>query len=204
MQSVRKGRRADPSKDEAILDAARRLFTERGYAVSIDEIASKAGVSKQTIYARHECKADLLAEVIKQTAEEMVGPLELPGSTPDDALTKFGRRFVEVAFDPKKIALQRLLISEAVSFPELAQRYYESGPRYVRDRLASYIARASAGGKLSATDPDEAASQFFGLVIGSDHLSALLGAAAAGAGEPRPEKRVERAVKAFMRLYGAD
>lgn len=200
MEPARKGRRADPQKDEAILDAARALFTERGYSVSIDEIAATAGVSKQTIYARYASKADLLADVIHKTAEELVGPLTIGSSSPQEALEQFGKRFVDVLFDQRKIALQRLLISEASSFPELAQSYYESGPRYVRDRLANYIARASAAGKLAPLEPDLAASQFIGLVIGSDHLPALLGAARVGG--ISNSDRVTSAVAAFMRLFG--
>ena len=42
----------DIRKDEAILDAAARLFASRGLSVSMDEIARCAGVSKQTLYNR--------------------------------------------------------------------------------------------------------------------------------------------------------
>ncbi len=38
----------DTRKDEAILDAASRLFANRGLSVSMEEIARSAGVSKQT------------------------------------------------------------------------------------------------------------------------------------------------------------
>ena len=45
-----------------ILDAARRLFLEHGYAVtSMDVVAQLAGVSKATVYARFESKEQLFA-----------------------------------------------------------------------------------------------------------------------------------------------
>ena len=198
--TARKGRRSDPSKDEAIIEAASAMFSERGYSVSIDEIAAAAGVSKQTIYARYNSKDDLLAAVVHRTAEELVGPLSIGGDSPESALIRFGERFVEVVFAPPKIAMQRLLIAEAGSFPELAERYYESGPKYVRDRLAAYLARASDDGKLERLDAEEAATQFLGLIIGSDHMSALMGVA-----KPHDESirraRVRTAVNAFLKIY---
>lgn len=199
---VRKGRRADPSKDEAIIEAASALFSERGYGVSIDEIAAAAGVSKQTIYARYDCKPDLLAAVIHKTAEDLVNPLSVGSTAPEEALVKFGERFVDVVFDPCKIAMQRLIISEAAKFPELARVYYESGPQFVRRALAAYLARAAAGGKLDVEDAQLAASQFLGLVIGADHMRALMGLAGED-GAPSRQTRLHAAVEAFLRLYAA-
>ncbi len=46
---------------EAILDAARALFEEHGYfAVGLEAVASKAGISRQAIYLHFASKADLL------------------------------------------------------------------------------------------------------------------------------------------------
>jgi TetR/AcrR family transcriptional repressor of mexJK operon len=200
---VRKGRRADPSKDEAILEAASALFTERGYGVSIDEIASAAGVSKQTIYARYDCKHDLLAAVIHRTAEDLVSPLSIGASSPEEALMKFGERFIEVVFSPAKVAMQRLIIAEAAQFPDLARAYYESGPQVVRDKLAAYIERAAASGKLEASDAALAASQFLGLIIGADHMKSLMGIGLAGGGQSR-RAQLRAAVDAFLRLYARE
>ena len=197
---LRKGRRADPSKDEAILDAASDLFTRRGYAASIDDIAAAAGVSKQTIYARYASKRDLLAAVVHKTAEDLVSALSIGSAPPEEALAKFGERFAEVVFNPAKIAMQRLIISEAAQFPDLARAYYESGPQYVRSKLSAYIERAAAAGKLAADDAAGAASQFLGLIIGADHMTSLMGVdLAENPGSRR--QRIRAAVDAFLRLY---
>ena len=197
---LRKGRRADPSKDEAILEAASQLFAERGYGVSIDEIAAAASVSKQTIYARYASKHDLLAAVVHKTAENLVSALSIGAAPPEEALMTFGERFAEVVFNPAKIAMQRLIIAEAAQFPELARAYYESGPQYVREKLAAYIERASAAGKLNAGDAATAASQFIGLIIGGDHMTALMGVEIANKGKSN-RRRIRAAVDAFLRLY---
>jgi AcrR family transcriptional regulator len=46
--------------DERVLDAARKIFLERGFeGASIDEIAEAARSGKQTIYARFRNKREL-------------------------------------------------------------------------------------------------------------------------------------------------
>lgn len=51
-------------REDTILDAAYELMAERGYAgVSMDDVASRAGVSKPTLYQHFESKDDLLVHV---------------------------------------------------------------------------------------------------------------------------------------------
>ncbi len=196
----RKGRRADPSKDEAILEASSTLFMERGYAVSLDEIAAAAGVSKQTIYARYACKHDLLAAVVHQVAEEIVGALKPGAAGAGETLAKFGEGFVEVVFDTRRVAMLRLIIAESAQFPELAQRYYESGPAFVRTQLAAYLEGEMRAGRLALADTRAAASQFLGLIMGADHLAALMGLLEAQSASGQ-RRRVRAAVDAFITLY---
>ncbi len=63
-----RGRRPDPSKEQAILDAAQALFLEKGYGASVDEIAERAGVVKQTVYSRFRSKEDLFAACVRAAA----------------------------------------------------------------------------------------------------------------------------------------
>jgi AcrR family transcriptional regulator len=59
----------------AILDAARVLFEERGYfAVGLETVASKAGISRQAIYLHFESKADLLRALHERVNEQDVAP----------------------------------------------------------------------------------------------------------------------------------
>jgi AcrR family transcriptional regulator len=61
----RLGPHRDPAVDQAVLEAARSLLTERGYAAaSIDAIATRAGVSRPTIYRRWPSKAHLIAQAV--------------------------------------------------------------------------------------------------------------------------------------------
>ncbi|MFQ6395668.1 TetR/AcrR family transcriptional regulator [Nocardia sp. KC 131] len=61
----RLGPHRDPAVDQAVLEAARHLLTERGYAAaSIDAIATRAGVSRPAIYRRWPSKAHLIAQAV--------------------------------------------------------------------------------------------------------------------------------------------
>jgi AcrR family transcriptional regulator len=54
---------------QAIIDAARKLFAERGYfATKVEEIAVEADVSPATVYASAGGKQGLLAEMIRSWA----------------------------------------------------------------------------------------------------------------------------------------
>ena len=59
------GRPRDEANDVAILDATERLLGRRGYeAMTVDQVAAEAGVSKPTIYLRYRSKRDLVAAMI--------------------------------------------------------------------------------------------------------------------------------------------
>nr|WP_246462078.1 TetR/AcrR family transcriptional regulator [Nocardia transvalensis] len=59
------GPHRDPNVDRAVLEAARDLLVERGYAAtSIDAIATRAGVSRPAIYRRWPSKAHLIAQAV--------------------------------------------------------------------------------------------------------------------------------------------
>ena len=59
------GRPRDPSADRAILQAALKLLTDQGYAgMSVERVASEAGVGKTTIYRRYASKEELAAAAV--------------------------------------------------------------------------------------------------------------------------------------------
>ena len=59
-------------KEEQILNAAKKLFTNYGFKkVSMDEIASEAGVTKKTVYTYFSSKDELLKYCIKEELQNM-------------------------------------------------------------------------------------------------------------------------------------
>ena len=74
--SARAGRPRDENVHRAILEAARELIRVEGYAsFSIEGVASRAGVAKQSIYRRWSSKGALLIDLY-------MDGLELPAPLP--------------------------------------------------------------------------------------------------------------------------
>jgi AcrR family transcriptional regulator len=66
------GRKAARTR-AALLDAARRVFTEQGYAAtSVGDIASAAGVSLGAFYQYFRDRADILATLVAEGAQRML------------------------------------------------------------------------------------------------------------------------------------
>ena len=64
-------------KGEQILNAAKKLFTNYGFKkVSMDEIASEAGVTKKTVYTYFSSKEELLKYCIKEELQNMRNIIE--------------------------------------------------------------------------------------------------------------------------------
>src|SRR5881398_681092 len=64
-RSSRGGRPRDPSRDGVIRAAILRLLADVGYgALTMDAVASEAGVGKATIYRRWRTKQDLVVDTI--------------------------------------------------------------------------------------------------------------------------------------------
>jgi AcrR family transcriptional regulator len=62
----RVGRPRSDDRDRAILDAALALLVEQGFAgLSMEGIASRAGVGKATIYRRWKSKAEVVVEALR-------------------------------------------------------------------------------------------------------------------------------------------
>jgi len=79
------------AKNEAILDAASDVISSRGLSAPLDEIARRAGVSKQTIYNHYGSKVEPDAGADRARSQTITAPLDVPGAAanPEAALAAF-------------------------------------------------------------------------------------------------------------------
>src|SRR5579872_3925177 len=69
-EAVAKVRRA--GSREAIVDAAERLFLERGFgAVSMDELAEGAGLARRTLYNQFASKEEIFREMLLRISRQL-------------------------------------------------------------------------------------------------------------------------------------
>ena len=120
---------------------------EVGYGrLTIEGIAARAGVGKQTIYRWWASKADVLLEAASTEAGIRV-PVGDRGSYRAE-LRAFLRASYEVANQPHLADLLRALMAEAQIDPEFADRFRSGFLERRREALAVITARARSRGDL--------------------------------------------------------
>ncbi|NYH42039.1 AcrR family transcriptional regulator [Micromonospora jinlongensis] len=177
---------------EAVLQAADDLVAEIGYAkVTIEGIASRAGVAKQTIYRWWRSKTDILVDAFTaDSAQELT--LRDTGAFRTDLRAHLDElvRFLEVSDSG---AVFRALVGQAQHDPELAARLRAEVLPQLRARDRVPFDRAAARGELPAeADVDLLVDQAVGpihfrvLVTGEPVTPALLDALVTRAGQGQP------------------
>lgn len=142
-------RRKDARPAE-LLAAALDIFVEKGYAATrLDDVASRAGVSKGTLYLYYESKAELFKAVIRgglvpaiERGERLV---DEHSGTMAELLEKVIFGWWQEVGTSQLGGIPKLMFAEAKNFPDLAQFYYTEvisrGYRLVRRLLDEGIAR---------------------------------------------------------------
>lgn len=167
-------------KRRAILDAAGRLFLERGFnATSMDAIAEAAPVSKPTLYSHFKDKSDLFAAVVSGRCCSMVYSLYVHTSDQEEdtetALRAIANSFLELIYARDLICLYRIIISELKQFPALGQTLYSEGPNKIHSLLTAYLVQQNEKGILQIENPEMASRLFFSMLKGDHHMQCLLG-----------------------------
>ncbi|MDQ2699591.1 MAG: TetR/AcrR family transcriptional regulator [Actinomycetota bacterium] len=130
----RRGRPRDPAVDDAILDAALRLFIEEGPdGATIERIAARAGVTRPTVYRRWKDRNTLLVEAIAKVREQAERPLgEAAPTSLAETLTWMTEAIPSALAQPESRTLLARLIGAVPDRPELLERYWSDvlGPRW--------------------------------------------------------------------------
>ena len=193
----RRGRPAAHTRDQA-LDAATRLFWERGYeGTSFADLVAAMRIGHTTFYSEFGNKEGLFVALISEWADYALTPLsESATLNLREALLEFGRRFVSISTSPAMLGLYRATVSEARRFPNLARIFYERGPGRGESRLVELLEAANKNGEAQVADCTIAASHFMGMFRDNFHMRSLLGLAS-----PLSSKQVERAVISAVDIF---
>jgi len=142
-----RGRPRSEEARRAILNAALEIAAEEGYsALTIEGIAARAGVGKQTIYRWWPTKADVLLDAGAAKAELRV-PLGDHGSYAAD-LRAFLTASYKMANDAALSDLLRALMAEAQLNPVFGERFRRDFLERRRDALGVIVDRARQRGDL--------------------------------------------------------
>jgi len=197
-------------KRRAILEAATVVFLRDGYlGASMDEIAQRADVSKQTIYKRFTSKETLFLAIVASLTNAGSDAVhgDIPELTPDGDLQAYledyAHRQLSIVLTPRLMQLRRVVIGEASRFPELGKALYESGPKRAMAAMSAMFSGLADRGLLRIENPAVAASHFNWLVMSQPLNEAML-LGDAGIPEPAALRRYAGdGVRAFLAAYGA-
>jgi len=182
-QAVERGpkfrRRAEARPDE-VLDAALKLFIERGFAATrVEDIAGEAGLSKGAVYLYFPSKEAILEGLVKRAvlpvANSALGVLQNYVGDPRPVIATALKLVAGRLSDDKLIAIPRLLIREMINFPELAQMYREQVIDRVVPAIEALVRNGMRDGYFRELDPELTLRSIVGPIIAHVLIAELFG-----------------------------
>jgi AcrR family transcriptional regulator len=159
----KRGRPRDPEADGRILAAASALILLRGFdSMTVDEVASNAGVGKATVYRRWSRKEDLAVAAMEQLYKDEM-PSPDTGSIRGDLEALFSSVLTFVN-SPAGIDHVRTTIKESMRDDRIAALYREATLRAERS-ATEVFERAIARGEVRADIAVRPAVQFLGSIV---------------------------------------
>jgi len=156
------------NKEQAILEAAGRLFARRGFPVtSMKDIAAEAGIAVGTTYLYHPTKDDLLAALYRHSSALLLERIErrLAGTTGAwSKLEAFLAESIEFSFahpDFFLLVFVDLRRSE-IEFPQ--RTVYVSYHKYI-DRFKEILAEGRRSGEFAIPDSSKFVMGFMGFWV---------------------------------------
>jgi AcrR family transcriptional regulator len=152
-QAFVKRRRRKDARPQELLVAAFAVFVEKGFAdARLEDIATKAGVSKGTVYLYFDSKEAVFKEMVGQVADaklEMVSQLvEAHEGSFATLLRQLASLMALQISQPPLLHFPRLIIGESRRFPELAAFYLDTAISRARRILMRIIERGQSAGEF--------------------------------------------------------
>ncbi len=198
------GRPVDRNKDIAILLAAREILLNDGPgALTMEAVASKASVSKATLYSRFGNRNELIEAVLRAQSDFFVETLHLNVSTLEQwlvAVEGFSQRLLAYLFSDDHLCLMKTLHGHDCMPQDLRERMFELGPLATCQQVERFLAQAHQAKIIACPDPAFSAECLFGMLVGMDMIRNLFHQPA----KRRPEDiqgHVKRVLAQFLQMH---
>ncbi len=168
------GRPVDRNKDIAILQAARQILLFEGASVlTMEAVATKAGVSKATLYSRFGNRNALIEAVLRAQSDffvESLSPAVQNAAQTFAALESFSLRLLQYLFSEDHLCLMKTLQGHQGMPEELRLRMYELGPQATCEQVEAWLSQAHQAKVICCPDPALSTEFLFGMLVGMDML----------------------------------
>jgi AcrR family transcriptional regulator len=177
MKKTKFKRRASARPDE-VLDSAMDLFLERGYAnTRMDDVARLAGISKGSVYQYFPSKKAIVEGLVERAliplANKLTAMVEESTGDPRQIITTMVRRFALAASNKSVTAIPKIVIREAIVFPEISEMYSRAVVLPVINGLSLLVQRGIDEGTFHRVNPELTARSIMGPLIGHMVLSEI-------------------------------
>ena len=155
---------------DQILVAAEALFLEQGYgATTIEQVASRIGATKRTVYVRFSDKAGLFRSVVKRVLDAPRPDLKTIGidRSVDERLTDMALRVLSYVLDPDVVRLFRVVTAEAYRFPELNRMIEDQAARGIAWAVERMLEEEVRLGRMVLDDPALSTRLLLSLITGA-------------------------------------
>jgi TetR/AcrR family transcriptional repressor of mexJK operon len=136
---------------QELLQTAGALFLKNGYTkTSLESIARAAHVAVRTIYVKFGGKAGLLHAVLADKRHRFFRsqPMQTDTRPLKEVVDEFARNMYELLTSQEAIDMQRIVLAEAPTNPELGEAFWNGGPRQTREMLGRFFARPDIRAQL--------------------------------------------------------
>ena len=186
---------------EAIVEAAERLFLERGFgSVTMDELAEAAGVARRTLYNQFASKEEIFREMLLKVSGQLEtafpAGIETRGDV-EDVLRLIARMILGLHKNPEYLGFLRMVVADSRQFPWIAEEF-AAVMEPQAERLTRYLAHLTAMGILDCRNPMLAAHQFMGMLNQLSLWPWMTGR------EPVPvseEETIDETIRMFLQHY---
>lgn len=187
---------SDGDQRAHLVAVGRAVFLESGYGrATMDEVATRARVSKKTLYRFFANKLDLFAAVIEVHRRSMLSFSPDDHLPVEEALKAIVRLDIDADEDRERHALIESAFFEIVANPELRGVVFLHGVEKSRLELADWLRRRTARGDLAVADPDLVARFLMDMVFGASHPPRCCG----GSEDPADRRRrLEGCIALFL------
>jgi TetR/AcrR family transcriptional repressor of mexJK operon len=189
----------DPSDSRSrLIQAATEAFIDDGYRASVEQIATRAGVARQTLYNHFTSKDDLFREVITQVTAALLISLDDEDLQLRERLLRFGMAFRSKTLSAEGLGFYRALLAEAARQPKLTNDFYNAGPARTAARLREVLTASMARGEMRDDDPEFATTMLLSMLVGAERSHCLL---TSDVPPPQDPAQVARIIDCYLRAF---
>lgn len=172
---MRRTKEAAELTRQAILDAAREIFTKKGYSdTTIGDLAEKAEITKGAIYWHFESKADLYHKMLEQSFSGYVSMMEHILAEKTSPLAKIRKMLIQAIIasaEDEQFKVATTLILLRTEITEELKPVIDDIAEFnaqLRSNVASLIRQGIEQGDVDpGVDPDIAALSLIGSLLGT-------------------------------------